>query len=344
MNEKSKLTLPPLKTAQERADFLRENIPDTLSNRQLETCANYILEALPKEERLNHKILTPNRLKTINKRETSYEGLAAGLEGGEDTLHILSTQTPRQYLTNRNAAKVGPQELEIAIQEVENKRKTATLPLDRYLLTKAAIELRQSKYLTESDNQTMYLTPTPLYVPEYSLNLRESRWVDANGEPHSDGLLDLFNSKHIAALLINYEFLSTFANDRIDSDMHFFFADFDTLIHRALSKEPYLLKIAKWKILGKTNNEIQQLLLENFGISHTQEYISELWTQKIPETIAFQAKKDFIYQTYSSSGKVKRCTKCLKQKPQHLYFFSKSPATKDGWYTICKECRKKRKD
>jgi hypothetical protein len=44
---------------------------------------------MEKQERKNKKILTDNRLSTVNKRETSFEGLASSLENGEDGIYNL---------------------------------------------------------------------------------------------------------------------------------------------------------------------------------------------------------------------------------------------------------------
>ena len=53
-------------------------------NYNLEILATYLINAKTKES-----ILTENRMVTINKRETSYEGLVSKLENGEDGLYNL---------------------------------------------------------------------------------------------------------------------------------------------------------------------------------------------------------------------------------------------------------------
>jgi hypothetical protein len=44
---------------------------------------------LEKQDKKEKKILTENRLATVNKRETSYEGLVSQLENGEDGIYNL---------------------------------------------------------------------------------------------------------------------------------------------------------------------------------------------------------------------------------------------------------------
>ena len=58
----------------------------------LEILANYLIVPIERQERKEHKILTENRMATVNKRETSFEGLVAQLENGEDGIYNLITQ------------------------------------------------------------------------------------------------------------------------------------------------------------------------------------------------------------------------------------------------------------
>ena len=41
--------------------------------------------------------------------------------------------------------------------------------------------------------------------------------------------------------------------------------------------------------------------------------------------------------------KFKKCSRCGQMKPAHNRFFSKNSTSKDGWYSICKCCRNKKK-
>lgn len=56
----------------------------------LEILADYLVFCMEKEEKKAGKILTENRLATINKRETSYEGLVAQFENGEDGVYNIT--------------------------------------------------------------------------------------------------------------------------------------------------------------------------------------------------------------------------------------------------------------
>jgi len=53
---------------------------------------------MEKQEKKEHKLLTPNRMATINKRETSYEGLVEQLENGEDGIYNLISENGKNTI------------------------------------------------------------------------------------------------------------------------------------------------------------------------------------------------------------------------------------------------------
>ena len=48
------------------------------------------------------------------------------------------------------------------------------------------------------------------------------------------------------------------------------------------------------KIAESQNAEIQKILLEKYGTTHSLEYISSLWRKKIPDIIASKAEDDYL--------------------------------------------------
>ena len=71
--------------------------------------------------------------------------------------------------------------------------------------------------------------------------------------------------------------------------------DLDNLIDATLKNEyPLYYKLLIYKIDGKSNAEIQELLNDEFGITYTVEYLSSLWRNKIPKMIAEQAKEEYL--------------------------------------------------
>lgn len=80
-----------LQTPQERLALVNkilEETPNPTSD-YLETLADYLIFCMEKQEKKEKKILTENRLATINKRETSYENLASKFENGEDGIYNI---------------------------------------------------------------------------------------------------------------------------------------------------------------------------------------------------------------------------------------------------------------
>jgi len=68
------------------------------NNSYLEILADYLVLCMEKKEKKERKILTENRMATINKRETSFEGLVAQFENGEDGIYNLITDNKKNQI------------------------------------------------------------------------------------------------------------------------------------------------------------------------------------------------------------------------------------------------------
>ena len=169
--------------------------------------------------------------------------------------------------------------------------------------------------------------------------------ITEDGQVKSTELVSLFDQKHVSALLCNYSKLKEDAWSKFSSDSYYLMEDLDNLIERTLKdKYPLYYDLLIYKIDGKQNAEIQKLLEEKHGIKHSVEYISSLWRNKIPKLIAEQAENDYLiwYYTNIEYGKWKKCSRCGQIKLAHNNFFSKNKTSKDGYYSICKDCRNKK--
>lgn len=342
-----------IKDINERAALVdritRETPKEKLTPKYLEILADYIMQAITKEERKQHLFMTDNRLVTINKRETSLEGLIEKFENGEDGIYNLMTNdknillTPKVSITEEDIAEIpGLRELREAINAVEAQFKAAT-GKRKFLLKKQLIEMRRDQYVLKG----IFKQPRKMASCSRGLNkidLNEERWIDENGEPHSKGLVTFFNPDHVAAILRNYNGLKIESAGKYWNDFFYLMQDFDELAKRALKKQYPLLWDLMWlKLAGKSNLEIQARLEEKHGIKHSVEYISSLWCKKIPKLISEQEKLDYLVQYYTAiepeKAKWKRCSKCGQIKLAHNKFFSKNNTAKDGFYSICKACR-----
>jgi hypothetical protein len=117
--------------------------------------------------------------------------------------------------------------------------------------------------------------------------------------------------------------------------------DFDNIADKALASFPMYRRIVEYKIDGMSNLAIQKAIEEEFGFTHSIEYISSLWRNKIPKLIASAATDEWLlwYYTEKEKGQWKRCTRCGQIKLAHSRFFSINKTSKDGWYSLCKKCR-----
>ncbi len=175
--------------------------------------------------------------------------------------------------------------------------------------------------------------------------LDEHCWINENQEPESDGIISLFNPKHIAALLANYSAIKAEVEAAEWDDFYYLIIDFDRIAAAALKDYPIYEALVTYKIDGLTHAEIASRLLDKFGDTHTPEYLSKLWRNKIPKLIADAAKREYLnwYYTNIEYGKWKKCSRCGQIKLAHSMNFSKNKTSKDGFYSICKECRNKKR-
>ena len=344
-----------LVTPQERVKKVEEIIANTPSERltpyYLEKLADYIIFAMDKEERKKKKILTDNRMITVNKRETSFEGLIGRLENGEDGIYNIITNdkniifTPKVSITEEDIKTIpGLKELRIEIAKIEEECKHAR-GKRAFLLKKQLIGMRQDQYALKD------VYRKPVYVMNITkslsnLNISEEIGLDENNEVYSTGLINFYNPKHISALLCNYSQIKEDCWDKFNSDIKWLMEDLDALVDRTLKgRYPLYYDLVVYKIDGKSNAEIQEILQEDYGIKHSVEYLSSLQRNKIPKMIADKAADEWLIFHYTNEeyGHWKKCGRCGEIKLAHNHFFSKNSTSKDHFYSICKECRNKKK-
>lgn len=354
--EEAHITLDAtLETPEERNELVKKIIETTpaekLTPSYLNILTDYIVFAQNKQEKKEKKILTDNRMVTVNKRETSFQGLANVLENGEDGIYNMIANdkniifTPKIEITQDDIENVpGLKELRESIDEVEKLFKAAT-GKRKFLLKKQLIEMRQDQYVLKS----MYRRPIVFSkgIKSFAkISLNGDIWFDKDNVPESSDLISLFNPTHVSALLCNYSKLKEELWDKFSNDCYYLMMDLDDLIENTLKDEyPLYYDLVIHKIDGKQNSDIQFLLERDHGVKHSVEYISSLWRQKIPKLLAKQAQDEYLiwYYTMKERGKWKRCSRCGEIKLAHNRFFSKNKTSKDGYYSICKKCRNNKK-
>lgn len=301
-------------------------------NPNLDRLADYLIMCMEKQEKKEKKIITLNRQSTIDKRETSFEGLVDKLENGENAIYHIAKDDknqlfqPKKLITKQDYADFPVlRQIKDAIDIL--KRKTA-MGYQAYLIKKASIELYKDLYLAKKQLNPP-VTPTNCIHSKFPRKLE--------GFSFSDPLV-------IEALLCNYSKLREDSWDRMDSDLWAIMMSFDKLLEDSLADNEYYETIVKLKIDGKTNAEIRDELQTTLGLNPTTEYISTLWRNRIPKHIADFASRQHLTWFYSTmrKGTWKRCSCCKQYKLAHPYFFSKNKTSKDGLYSICKTCRNKK--
>ena len=125
------------------------------------------------------------------------------------------------------------------------------------------------------------------------LILEDKSYIDENKELHIEGI-SIMDPNICSAILCNYSKLKEDSYDKFNGDTYYLIKDFEDIVDKALESYPLYMRLLQYKIDGKQNIEIQNLLEEEFGIKHSLEYISSLWRNKIPKIIAQRAQDEFI--------------------------------------------------
>ena len=347
-----------LETVEERIDKINEIVSNTpserLTSKYLERLGDYLLDLVVKknEKKKPYNILTDNRMVTINKREMSFEGLVSRLENGEDGIYNMIANdkniifAPKVSITEEDIENIpGMKDLVEAIKKVEAEAKAAR-GKRAGLLTKQLIAMRKDQYVLKS----AYIKPMYMMNLKKSmakLDLSEKIYMDAEGEVHSTGIVNLYDPKHISLLLCNYNYLKESTWDKLNGDMKWLLWDLKKIVDDALKdKYPLYYDLLIYKVDGLSNLDIQNKLNETYGIKHSVEYISSLWRNKIPKLIAEEAANQWLiwHFTYEDpkNAKWKKCSRCGQTKLAHNHFFSKNSTSKDNYYSICKCCRNKK--
>lgn len=332
------------------------NIIDTIPKEKL---TSYYLEELTKyltissSNKKERYILTNNRMVgTVNKREISFEGLIAKLQNGEDGIYSFMTGgdkniylVPKIEITEDDIETIpGMRELTEQIEKIKKQQKKAK-GKRKYLLTKQLIQARKQRYtLRSAYKPTIFASKIIKNINKIDLN--ENITIDKNGQPVSDGLISLFNPQHVSHLLCNYSDLKQDSWGNFQNDLFYLMEDFDNLVDKALKYDyPIFYNIVIYKIDGLTNKQVLEKIKQQYNVIYSVQYFSKIWRKKIPKIIAETAKKDWLiwHYTFEEKGQWKRCSKCHEIKLAHPYFFTKNRTSKDGWYSLCKDCRNKKK-
>ena len=123
-----------IESPEERNELVKQILAETPDPNPayLEILADYLVLCMEKQEKKEKKILTENHMVTINKRETSFEGLVSTLENGEDGIYNLINESkgtifqPKVSITKKDIEEIPfLKQVREAINMWEEKLKTA---------------------------------------------------------------------------------------------------------------------------------------------------------------------------------------------------------------------------
>ena len=341
-----------IESPEERKKLVEQILEETPnpSAQYLEILGDYLVLCMEKQEKKERKLLTENRMATINKRETSLEGLVAQLENGEDGLYNLLGDNnknvifqPKVTITKQDLEDIPElREKRESIKFWEEKLKTAT-GRDAFIIKSTLIELRKDQYVIKNAYRQPIIFKKITRNSSHFITLPEEVWVDENDNPCWSGV-SLLDPNVVSCILCSYQSLKGRSEGQFRGDTWYLMQDFDKLYEKALANYPMYRRICEYKMNNYSNVDIQHMLQEEFGFSHSLEYISSLWRNKIPKLIATCAQDDFLvwYHMNIVKSKWKKCNRCGQVKLAHNRFFSINKTSKDGFYSICKECRNKK--
>lgn len=329
---------------------------EKLTNQYITKLGDYILKTEKKDK--TYQIVTKNRQVTLSEREISLEGFSAKFNNAGDDNNLQEEDLIYNFAINDKNAFLTPRYKKITQEEIDSipelkQNNDAIIMLKEAFKTakgKARLSINQNikdlykdQYVIRASHQKV-VNCVNVTKSATRLDLYEHITPNEDGTLSISANLSLLSPTHVSLALCNYSKLKEDSYGKFESDMYYFILDLEDTVERALAEFPMYYDIMVYKIDGMKNEDIQKEILSTFGVQFSIEYISSLWRNKIPKLIAEQAQKDWLewHYTQEEVGYWKRCSRCGQIKLGHNKFFSKNKTSKDGWYSICKDCRNKK--
>lgn len=345
----------------ERLEIVEQALIDSPNHTasQMNYLADYLLFALDarsttQEKSREYPIVTRNRDATYVKRQVSYEELVGDLQHGEDAIYNMIRQDkdmildPKEAITEEDKATIPGMRENFEIIESLKRQVVDATGRRKYSLKAQIISKYKECYSLKSSYVGMIARPkaSPQVRAFAHAQLPEHIYLDENGMPASDAFISLLNPRHVSFLLRYYQVLKQESYFDFDADMRYLLYDLEDVTDRALRDHPILYDVVIWKIDGMAGDELVRAVEDKYGVSHSAQYFSTLWSTKIPKLISEQAKKEWLVWHYTyedpASAHWKICRTCGKVKLAHPFFFNKNAST-DGFYSKCRECRSLKK-
>lgn len=210
-----------------------------------------------------------------------------------------------------------------------------------------ASQLHDQAIVWNEENGEYCIAPLGIYsvCPQRFTDPRSLEEIDYTYNKNAKYILDFRNPDHIYQLLENYNDCAdsnntngTFGVENIwrdimeTLDFYIDFADFDRekqiIIEMKKNKYPVI--------------EIQERLKNELGVTHSSNYISTIYTQKICKEIAEAAALHYdMYMEREVMSNWKKCSQCGEVKLLDSRVFMRKSRSSDGFNSKCKKCCKK---
>ena len=228
----------------------------------LEILADYLVLCLDKQEKKQKALLTDNRLITVNRRETSFEGLVSQLESGEDGIYPLIKEDknaifyPKISITQKDLDEIPElRQLRRAITQWEERLKTAQ-GREAFIIKKTLIELRKDQYVIKN----AYRKPISFNKISKTNNLpslpEEQVTIDSNTGAIAVSGVSFLDPKVCSAFLCHYSKIKEDSWGNFEHDLWALQYDFDMLCDKALTPHPLYEEVVIQKTKGTSNIEI----------------------------------------------------------------------------------------
>lgn len=199
--------------------------------------------------------------------------------------------------------------------------------------------------LWDSEDSDFVIAPLGLYssCKERFDNPRGLEEVDYHYNENAKFILDFRNAEHIYELFEKYEELETDAYLDVESTAAAIIETLNFYRGRAnLSDEQE--RILELKINHVSNQKITELITKEFGATHSANYISTIYKQKICHKIADAAILHYdYYQNREIATAWKKCTCCGEFKLRDTREYMRRARSSDGLSSICKICDKEKR-
>ena len=188
---------------------------------------------MEKQEKKEKKLLTENRMVTVNKREVSFEGMTAQMETGEDGIYNLISDSksiifqPKISITKKDLEDIPElRQVRSAIESLEAKLKVSE-GKKAYIIKKTLIELRKDQYIIKNAFRKP-IVPTKLTRSKPVISLDEEISINAEGLCDAAGV-SLLKPEVCSAILCNYSKLKADSAEDFRGDLWYLLHDFDII-------------------------------------------------------------------------------------------------------------------